>query len=153
MVDAKCTLPLNRSSEPLVSFYFLFFCHLHPDFACWSSPRVGVGVGPNSLNLGLGLGFNPNPKPGLRGWGGVSPDSGTGVGVGVEPQPQPGVNPNLVRVGLTRTLNVRLISQIGHQSGLMIRLVALENQLLCAQAACRQNLPNAQRRTPLVLEV
>ena len=61
----------------VVSFYFLRFCHLHPDFACWSSPRVGVGVGPNSLNLGLGLGFNPNPNPGLRGWGGVSPDSGT----------------------------------------------------------------------------
>ena len=61
----------------VVSFYFLRFCHLHPDFACWSSPRVGVGVGPNSLNLRLGLGFNPNPNPGLRGWGGVSPDSGT----------------------------------------------------------------------------
>ena len=61
----------------VVSFYFLRFCHLHPDFACWSSPRVGVGVGPNSLNLGLGLGFNPNPNPVLRGWGGVSPDSGT----------------------------------------------------------------------------
>ena len=61
----------------VVSFYFLRFCHLHPDFACWSSSRVGVGVGPNSLNLGLGLGSNPNPNPGLRGWGGVSPDSGT----------------------------------------------------------------------------
>ena len=51
----------------VVSFYFLRFCHLHPDFACWSSSRVGVGVGPNSLNLELGLGFNPNPNPGLRG--------------------------------------------------------------------------------------
>ena len=51
------------------------FALFHPDFACWSSSRVGVG--PNSLNLGLGLGFNPNPNPGLRGWGGVSPDSGT----------------------------------------------------------------------------
>ena len=69
----------------VVSFYFLRFCHLHPDFACWSSSRVGVGVGPNSLNLGLGLGFNPNPNPGV----GLAPTPEPGVGVGVEPQPQP----------------------------------------------------------------
>ena len=70
LVDVGCSICV-------ASFYFLHFCHLHPDFACWSSPRVGVGVGPNSLNLGLGLGFNPKPNPGLRGWSGVSPDSGT----------------------------------------------------------------------------
>ena len=81
---------LRFSPPKAISWDFSFFCVggsflvdvgysicVDPDFACWSSPRVGVGVGPNSLILGLGLGFNPNPNPGLRGWGGVSPDSGT----------------------------------------------------------------------------
>ena len=76
MLEKAFGLMLATVFELFHSIFF-GFCHLHPDFACWSSPRVGVGVGPNSLNLGLGLGFNPNPNPALRDWGGVSPDSGT----------------------------------------------------------------------------